>query len=74
MLRGLDTPIRAIRRQVFTEAAKLGLKANSETLLDDMEEIPYKIVNEDTEQYRESVYLSLIHILSRSSRSFPKRL
>ena len=48
MLRGLDTPIRAIRRQVFTEAAKLGLKANSETLLDDMEEIPYKIVNEDT--------------------------
>ena len=58
MLRGLDTPIRAIRRQVFTEAAKLGLKANSETLLDDMEEIPYKIVNEDTEQYRESVYRS----------------
>ena len=52
MLRGLDTPIRAIRRQVFTEAAKLGLKANSETLLDDIEEIPYKIVNEDTEQYR----------------------
>ena len=49
MLRGLDTPIRAIRRQVFTEVAKLGLKANSETLLDDMEEIPYEIVNEDTE-------------------------
>ena len=50
-MRGLQTPVRAIRRQVFTEAAKLGLKANSETLLDDMEEIPYKIVNEDTEQY-----------------------
>ena len=52
MLRGLDTPIRAIRRQVFTEAAKLGMKANSDTLLDDMEEIPYKIVNEDTVAYR----------------------
>ena len=58
MLRGLDTPIRAIRRQVFTEAAKLGMKANSDTLLDDMEEIPYKIVNEDTVAYRESVYRS----------------
>ena len=36
MIRGLDTPIREIRRQVFTEVAKLGLKADSETLLNDM--------------------------------------
>ena len=56
MIRGLDTPIREIRRKVFTEVAKLGLEANSETLLNDMEEIPYKLVNEDTERYRDSVY------------------
>ncbi len=49
MIRGLDTPIREIRRKVFTEVAKLGMEANSETLLNDMEEIPYKLVNEDTE-------------------------
>ena len=36
--------------------ARLGFKADAETLLDDMEEIPYKIVNEDTMKYRESVY------------------
>ena len=58
MVRGLDTPVREIRRRVFTEVAKLGLEAKSGTLLNDMEEIPYKMVNEDTDQYRDSVYHS----------------
>lgn len=56
MIRGLQTPVRAIRRQVFTEVARLGFKANADTLLDDMEAIPYEIVNDDTEKYRESTY------------------
>ncbi|MBU3875767.1 4Fe-4S dicluster domain-containing protein [Faecalicatena sp. AGMB00832] len=57
MMRGLQTPVRAIRRRVFTEVAKLGFKADAETLLADMEAIPYEIVNDDTEvQYRESTY------------------
>ena len=43
-MRGLQTPVRAIRRQVFTEVAKLGFKANAETLVADMEAIPYEIV------------------------------
>ena len=55
-MRGLQTPVRAIRRQVFTEVAKLGFKANAETLEADMEAIPYKMVNEDTPRYRENIY------------------
>ena len=47
-MRGLDTQVRAIRRRVFKEVAKLGFEANSETLLEDMEAIPYEIVNDDT--------------------------
>ena len=58
MMRGLQTPVRAIRRRVFTEVAKLGFKANADTLLADMEAIPYEIVNDDTEKYRESTYRS----------------
>ena len=58
MMRGLQTPVRAIRRRVFTEVAKLGFKASADTLLADMEAIPYEIVNDDTEKYRESTYRS----------------
>lgn len=54
-MRGLDTPVRAIRRRVFLEVAKLGFKADEENLLKDMEAIPYEIVTED-EKYRESIY------------------
>ena len=57
-MRGLQTTARAIRRRVFTEVAKLGFKANAATLLDDMEAIPYMIVNDDTQEYRESTYWS----------------
>ena len=46
-MRGLDTQVRAIRRRVFKEVAKLGFEANSETLLEDMEAIPYEIVNDE---------------------------
>ena len=57
MMRGLDTTVRRLRRKVFEEVARLGFKSNPETLNDDMEAIPYKMVNEDTKiKYRESVY------------------
>ena len=56
MMRGLHTPVRAIRRRVFKEVAQLGFKADADTLLADMEAIPYAIVNEDSEKYRGSVY------------------
>lgn len=54
MMRGLDTTVRKLRRQVFEEVARLGFHANEETLCDDMEAIPYKMVNDET-RYRESV-------------------
>ena len=46
-MRGIDTPIRKVRRQVFSEVAKLGFESNSDTLKDDIEAIPYNIINED---------------------------
>ena len=46
MIRGLDTTVRKIRRIVFEEVARLGFKANAETLLDDMEKIPFDKLNQ----------------------------
>ena len=45
-MRGLDTPVRKVRRKVFTEIARLGFANRPETLISDIEEIPYKIVQE----------------------------
>ena len=55
MIRGLNTTVRKIRREVFEEVARLGFQGNAETLCDDMEAIPYKMVN-DEKKYRDSVY------------------
>lgn len=59
MVRGLDTTVRKLRRQVFEEVARLGFRANEEnfeeTLNDEIEAIPYRMVN-DEKRYRESVY------------------
>lgn len=57
MIRGLQTTVRDLRKTVFTEVAKLGFKNNEETLIPDLEAIPYDIVNDDTPiKYRESTY------------------
>ena len=47
-MRGLETPIRRIRRQVFTKV-KLAFESTPETLIDDIEAVPYELINEDTE-------------------------
>lgn len=57
-MRGLKTPVRYIRRKVFEEVARVGFTSTPETLIEDIEEIPYRLVNEETEKYRESVYRS----------------
>ena len=44
MIRGLDTTVKRLRHQVFTEVANLGFNVNPDTLNDDMEAIPYKMV------------------------------
>ncbi|MFV0528580.1 MAG: 4Fe-4S dicluster domain-containing protein [Lachnospiraceae bacterium] len=54
-MRGLDTPIKEIRKKIFTEIARVGFNYDSETLVQDIEAIPYRIV-EDTPRYRDSIY------------------
>ena len=53
-MRGIDTPVRQRRRMVFREVANLAY--NSTNLKDDMEALPYKIVDSDESEYWESVY------------------
>ena len=53
-MRGIDTPVRQRRRRVFKEVANLAY--TSTNLKDDMEALPYKIVDYDETDYLESVY------------------
>lgn len=52
-MRGIDTPIRKLRKQVFTEIARL---AYSKADIKAIEEIPYIITPGDEPKYRESIY------------------
>ena len=45
-MRNYDTPVRAIRHKVFAEVAKAGFESSDETLIHDIEAIPYNIVEE----------------------------
>lgn len=45
-MRGIDTQVRQIRRRIFAEISRLGFEADSETLIQDIEAIPYKIVTQ----------------------------
>ncbi len=53
-MRGMDTPVRLRRRRVFKEVANLAY--NSQNLKDDMEALPYQIVDYEEPRYWESVY------------------
>lgn len=53
-MRGIDTPVRQRRRRVFREVANLAYESSN--LKDDMEALPYKIVDYEESQYWESVY------------------
>lgn len=57
MIRGLDTTVKVIRHEVFTEVARLGFNCNADTLCSDIEAIPYKLVH-DEHQFRDSIYRS----------------
>lgn len=54
-MRNLDTPVRDIRRKIFTEIARIGFESTDETLIHDIEAIPYNIV-EERAKYRDSIY------------------
>ena len=53
-MRGIDTPVRQRRRRVFKEVANLAY--HSKNLKDDMEALPYQIVDYEEPKYWESVY------------------
>lgn len=53
-MRGIDTPVRQSRRMVFKEVANLAY--HSTNLKDDMEALPYKMVDYEQSMYHESVY------------------
>ncbi|MCI5585466.1 MAG: 4Fe-4S dicluster domain-containing protein [Lachnospiraceae bacterium] len=53
-MRGIDTQVRVTRRRIFKEVANLAY--HSENLKDDIEALPYKIVNYDEPTHRESIY------------------
>ena len=54
-MRTLDTPVKQIRRKIFGEVAKLGFESTDDSLIHDIEAVPYNIVQERA-QYRESIY------------------
>lgn len=53
-MRGIDTPVNQIRKQVFVEVAKVAYE--SDNVNNDIEAIPYKITPGDEPHYRESIY------------------
>lgn len=56
MMRGLDTPVKELRGKVFKEVAKVAFETSPEALIDDIEAIPFKVITEESDRYRESVY------------------
>ena len=53
-MRGINTPVRQIRREIFREVADVAY--HSENINNDIEAIPYKLVTGDEAKHRESIY------------------
>ncbi|MFP3154128.1 4Fe-4S dicluster domain-containing protein [Lachnospiraceae bacterium ZAX-1] len=53
-MRGINTPISEIRKQIFVEVAKIAYE--SEHVNNDVEAIPYKVTPGDVPRFRESIY------------------
>ncbi len=53
-MRGIDTPVNQLRKQVFVEVAKVAYE--SDHVNNDIEAIPYKITPGDAPRFRESIY------------------
>lgn len=55
-MRGIDTALRNLRRNIFMEVAKVAYESDIESINNDIEAIPYKITPDDKPRYRESIY------------------
>ena len=53
-MRGLETNVRRLRKQVFVEVARVAY--HSKNIIDDIEAIPYAITPGDTPEYTDSIY------------------
>lgn len=53
-MRGIDTPVNQLRKQVFVEVAKVAYE--SDNVNNDIEAIPYKITPGDAPRFRDSIY------------------
>lgn len=53
-MRGIETSVIRIRRQIFTEVARLAYEGGDYSRI---EELPYKIIPGEIASYRESVFL-----------------
>ena len=54
-MRSVETPVKKIRREVFTEICKVAFASTKDNFNDEIEAIPYHIVKERA-TYRESIY------------------
>ncbi len=55
-MRGIDTALRNLRRNVFKEVARVAYESDPENINNDIEAIPYKITPDEKPRYRESIY------------------
>ena len=55
-MRGIDTALRNLRRNIFMEVAKVAFESDLDNVNSDIEAIPYKITPDDKPRYRESIY------------------
>ena len=53
-MRSVETPVKKIRREVFTEICKVAFESTKDNFNDEIEAIPYHIVKERA-SYRESI-------------------
>ena len=56
MERGLLTPLKKLRRQVFVEMARIAFETDRDKIIDAVEGVPYKITPGDKPLYRESIW------------------
>ena len=69
-MRGIYSSVTDIRRQVFTEVARMAYEGGDYSRV---EELPYKILPGEVSKYRDSIFLerAIVGAPSTSTRPFP---
>lgn len=55
-MRGLETPVRKVRHEIFKEVARIAYETESDKVNDEIEAIPYIITPTEEPRFRESIY------------------